>query len=210
MREPSDAAPQVLLIAGANGTGKTTVAPRLMRELGIGVCLNADEIARGLSPADPAAAAVAAGREMHVRMEVLRERRTSFALETTLSGRSLLGRLRRLERAGYVSRLVFLWVPSADVAAERVRLRRALGGHGVPEEDIRRRHSRGVHNFERIYRLEVPFWRVYHGAAPRTFGRPPLIASGSAAIVRTVADRSAWLSLRVQAAQAMQGGGDER
>ena len=206
----SGAGPQVLLIAGANGAGKSTVAPWLMRELGIRVCLNADDIAGGLSPADPAAAAVAAGREMHARMEVLRERRTSFAVETTLSGRSLLGRLRSLKSAGYVSRLVFLWVPSAEVAVERVRLCVAHGGHDVPEEDIRRRHPRGVHNFERIYRLVVPFWRVYHGAAPRRFGWPPLIASGSAAIVQTVADRSAWLALRVQAAQAMQGGEGER
>jgi predicted ABC-type ATPase len=210
MRETPGATPQVLLIAGANGAGKSTVAPQLMRELGIRACLNADEIARGLNPADPAAAAVAAGREMHLRMEVLRERRTSFALETTLSGRSLLGQLRRLERSGYVSRVAFLWLPSADAAVQRVRRRVALGGHEVPEEDIRRRHSRGVHNFEQIYRLVVPFWRVYHGAAPRTFGRPPLIASGSAAIVQTVADRSAWLALRVQATEAMQGGGDER
>src|SRR5687767_7846765 len=99
---PPDHEPHAIIIAGPNGVGKSTLAPRLMAEFGIRTFLNADEIAKELNPDDPAAAGVAAGRIMHRLLGETRGRRESFALETTLSGMSLRNSVTRLRQAGYL------------------------------------------------------------------------------------------------------------
>lgn len=119
-----ETSPHLTIIAGPNGSGKSTVAPRLMAEFGTWLFLNADVIAKELSPDDPAAAAAAAvkaGRIMHRLLNDAREKRESFALETTLSGMSLRNSIERLQESGYFVRLAFLWVPS--------RTERAACGH---------------------------------------------------------------------------------
>ncbi|HEV3049508.1 MAG TPA: AAA family ATPase [Longimicrobium sp.] len=197
--------PHITIIAGPNGVGKSTLAPRLMAEFGTPAFLNADEIAKALMPDDPAAAAVAAGRIMHRRIQDALERRESFALETTLSGLSLRNSIVRLQQADYFVRLVFLWVPSPEVNVQRVRTRVQMGGHFVPDEDVRRRFGRAIFNFERVYRRMVPFWRVYDA---RMAGDLPLIAHGAGDIVREIYDVIAWRRLQAQAAAAYPGGRD--
>lgn len=208
MEEMAHARPHATIIAGPNGVGKSTVAPRIMAEFGTAVFLNADVIAKELRPSDPAAAAVAAGREMHRLLDNAREERASFALETTLSGLSLRNSITRLMQAGYVVRLLFLWVPSPELNVQRVRIRVRHGGHFVPEPDIRRRFARAIHNFEYVYRRMVPMWRVYDARVPPSAGALPLIASGAGDIVQRVDNVIAWRRLQAQAAGYQPGGRD--
>jgi predicted ABC-type ATPase len=202
--------PQVVIIAGPNGTGKSTVAPRLMAELGVRRFLNADVIAKELSPSDPAAAAVQAGRIMHRQIDEARERRESFALETTLSGLSLRNWITRLQESGYYVRLAFLWVPSPEINVQRVAIRVRHGGHFVPDDDVRRRFGRSIHNVERVYRRMVSQWRVYDARVPFATGDLPLIAYGAGDIVLEIHDVIAWRRLQAQAAGYQPGGADVR
>src|ERR1051325_7846529 len=104
----------VVVIAGPNGAGKTTAAPDLLRSFAIREFVNADEIARGLSPFNPEGSAVLAGRLMIERIRDLTKSGESFAFETTCAGRSHLRLLRECRNRGYRLTLLFLWLPSAD------------------------------------------------------------------------------------------------
>ena len=147
---------QAVVIAGPNGAGKSTLAPRLLRaEFDIHIYVTADDIARELAGDDLQSAAMEAGRMVHERLEHLRNTGADFGIETTLSGRALRRTIDRLLRAGYDVHLVYLWQPSEDLAVQRVRSRVLLGGHDVPEADIRRRILRSVGNFEHVYRRLV-------------------------------------------------------
>ncbi|HET6428394.1 MAG TPA: AAA family ATPase [Phycisphaerae bacterium] len=153
---------RALIIAGPNGAGKTTFAREFLT--GEGDCptfINADLIAAGLSPFRPEMAAVEASRLMleHVRRSVAR--RQDFAIETTLAGRAYLRMIPQWQEAGYWVDLLFLRLPSAELAIERVRQRVAQGGHDIPESDIRRRFDRGLRNFRDKYRYTVDAWQVY-------------------------------------------------
>lgn len=199
-----------MIIAGPNGVGKSTMAPRLMAEFGIGTFLNADVIAAELNPVDPPAVAVQAGRIMLRRVNAAIQAGESFALETTLSGLSLRNSIARMQQAGYFVILVFLWVPSPEINVQRVRGRVRMGGHDVPDADIRRRYLRAIHNFERVYRRSVPLWRVYDARFPAAVGDPPLIARGAGDIVHEVYDVIAWRRLQAQAASDIGGDHDDR
>jgi predicted ABC-type ATPase len=140
--------PNVVVLAGPNGAGKSTAAPLLLRRtLRVNHFVNADTIARGLSAFQPERVALTAGRIMLDRLRQLAEDDDSFAFETTLASRSFAPWLRALVDRGYVFRLVFLWLPSDDLAVARVKSRVRLGGHNVPEETIRRRYHAGLQNF---------------------------------------------------------------
>lgn len=140
--------PQVVVLAGPNGAGKSTSAPRLLRgALGVEEFVNADVIASGLSGFAPERVAMAAGRVMMQRLRGLAEARTNFAFETTLATRSFAPWLSCLISSGYVLHLVFLWLPSAEIAVARVQERVRRGGHHVPEDVVRRRYRAGLRNF---------------------------------------------------------------
>jgi predicted ABC-type ATPase len=194
--------PHVVIIAGPNGAGKSTLAPRLlMQEFGVYTFVNADIVAKGLAAFDPASAAVQAGRVIHRWIGELRAARVDFAFETTLAGHALRGQIAELRDAGYVTHLVYLWLPSADAAVERVRGRVRVGGHAVPEADVRRRYHRGLRNFARVYRRIVTDWRVYDATAlPDRSPRPFASGMGDAAVM--VRDAAAWRSLEAAAAAA--------
>jgi len=168
--------PIVFVIGGPNGAGKSTAAPRLLNETARVVeFLNADLIARGLSPFDPEGAALAASGVMLERMEALTAKRVSFGLESTLAARSLAPRLRGLIATGYEFHLVFLYLPSADLAVARVADRVKLGGHNVSEETIRRRYNSGLKNLFSLYQPIAMTWRILDNSHA---GRMHLIASG--------------------------------
>ena len=134
--------PSVVILAGPNGAGKSTAAPALLEgTLAVNEFVNADVMARDLSADDPDSAAIAAGRVMLTRLSELAGGRGSFAFETTLASRTFAPWLRDLRASGYDVQLVFLWLPSADFAIERVADRVRSGGHNVPEETIRRRYG---------------------------------------------------------------------
>jgi predicted ABC-type ATPase len=135
---------QLIVLAGPNGAGKSTLAPHLLRDaLGIREFVNADTIAAGLAGYSPEAVALEAGKIMLQRVQELLESGHSFAIETTLSGRTWLKLFRRAkEEFGYEVTINYLWIDSAELAVERVGLRTRHGAHFIPEETVRRRYQR--------------------------------------------------------------------
>lgn len=186
--------PSVIVLAGPNGAGKTTSSPLLLKgTLGVSEFVNTDVIAQGLSAFAPERAALEAGEIMLSRLRTLARQRVSFAFETTLASRSFAPWLRKLIEDGYRFHVVFLWLPSADLAVDRVASRVRLGGHDVPEDTIRRRFDRGLSNFFRLYRSLATTWRIYDNSCR---GRPRRIASGSGGRTTRIVDRRTWDAVR--------------
>jgi len=184
MTDPQrSAAPTLIILAGPNGADKTTAAPFVLRDfLGIDEFVNADDIARGLSGFAPEREAFAAGRAMLSRLRELAAARASFAFETTLSTRSYAAWIPRLRAAGFRISLVFLYLPSPEVAVERVAGRVSEGGHDVPESLIRRRYRRGLVNLVQLYIPLADSWTIYDNSGPspnpiakRLAGSPPSV-----------------------------------
>ena len=151
--------PLLLIITGPNGAGKTTTAMHLLPNvLHIRHFVNADLIAKGLSPFDPAQADWHAARIMVERMRQLTEQRETFAVETTLAVRSFVSVIERCRQAGYGTGLLFIALANAELAKERVALRVSQGGHGVPDEIVDRRFHLGLKNFFELYSPIVDEW----------------------------------------------------
>ena len=147
------------MIAGPNGAGKSTTAPRLLREaLAVQEFVNADTIAAGLSAFAPQTVAFAAGRVMLGRVRELAAMQSDFAFETTLASRTFAPWLRALKQQDYLLHLIYLWLPSADIAVERIAERVRRGGHTVPEMDIRRRYVNSLSNFFNLYLPIADSW----------------------------------------------------
>lgn len=169
-------APRCIVIAGPNGSGKTTFAREFLpSDAGVMHFVNADLLAAGLAPLQPAAAAMAAGRLFMTEIERLAAASENFAFETTLSGRVHLARLRRWKEAGYRLEMIFLRLSSPAVAMRRIAARVRQGGHDVPFAAVQRRFARGWENFTAVYRPLVDTWAVYDnsGPAPRLLERSP-------------------------------------
>jgi predicted ABC-type ATPase len=179
----------VVILGGPNGAGKTTAAARLLpTELRIVEFVNADEIARGLSPFNPEGSAIIAGRVMIERMRALMREERSFAFETTLSGTSHVRMLRECREAGYRLTLIFLWLRSPELALERVRRRVGEGGHSIPEDVIRRRYQAGIRNMRTLYLPVVDRAFVYDNSNAAGV----LIAEQIAGEHLVVHDRPRW------------------
>jgi predicted ABC-type ATPase len=139
------------------------------------------------------------------RLDELRTTGSNFAFETTLSGLWLRRTIASLHASGYATRLVYVWVPDPDVSVARVRTRVLMGGHDVPEEDVRRRYYRSLRNFERVYRGMVTSWWVYDARRPVAAEAPLLIAHGSGDTSWEIHDRDAWERIQAQAALRNEG-----
>lgn len=160
---------RVFIIAGPNGAGKTTFAREFLPNEG--QCLNfvnADLIAAGLSPFDPDAAAMRAGRLMLQAIDEHARKGESFAFETTLAGLGYAKLIPRWRLAGYKVTLLFLVLPRVEHAITRVAERVRQGGHNIPEETIRRRFGVGLKNFNGVYKLLVDSWALFDATK-----RPP-------------------------------------
>ena len=163
----------VYIIAGSNGSGKTTFAKTFLP--GYTGCLhfvNSDLIARGLSPFSPRIAAMKAGRLVLEQISDLAGKGLDFGFETTLSGKSYINRLRDLKANGYALHLFFLWIPSVKLAVTRIKDRVAAGGHNVPRQDVRRRFPRGIRNLFKFYRPLLGSWMLLNNSS----ATPTLIA----------------------------------
>ena len=153
---------KIVIIAGPNGAGKTTFAREFLpREANCPDFINVDLIAAGLSPFDPARASIRAGRLLLEEIKRRVRRADSFAFETTLSGRNYARMIPGWRASGYQVKLIFLTLPSADLAVARVAARVAQGGHDVAEAVIRRRFESGFRTFKNLYRRLVDSWILY-------------------------------------------------
>jgi predicted ABC-type ATPase len=162
--------PNVYIVAGPNGAGKSTFARRFLPDyVDCKEFVNADLIAAGLSPFNPESLAIQAGRLMLERIETLARSRVDFGFETTLAGRSHMALLANLRNEGYRAHLFFLWLPTPELAVERVHDRVLAGGHFVPEETVRRRFTRGLSNLFHLYQSLLDSYLIFDtsGASPR-------------------------------------------
>lgn len=182
------------MLAGPNGAGKTSAAPELLRDaVGIGAFVNADIIAQGLSGFSPQSAAFEAGRAMLHRLQELARERTNMAFESTLSGRSAHQFLIEIRASGYDVHIFYLWLPTPELAVSRVHQRVQSGGHDVPDAVVRRRFSKSLVNFDRLYRPITASWQMFDGSS--VVGRP-LIARGMGESVPIVLDASRWITVQ--------------
>ncbi len=158
---------KIIVIAGPNGAGKTTFAREyLPQEADCLTFINVDLIAGGLSPFKPERAALRASRLMIREMEGFLRRGESFAVETTLAARGYIRRIPLWQSAGYAVTLIYLWLPSVEMAIERVAQRVANGGHHVPDHVVRRRFEAGWRNFNDVYKGLVDGWQLFDNSGP--------------------------------------------
>lgn len=144
--------PDLYIIAGPNGAGKTTAAQIIFPEmLDVIEFVNADEIARGLSPFNWEGVAFEAGRIMIKRIQQLLDEHKTFALETTLSSKNYLRLIVKAKQSGYKVTLIFLWLNHFDISMQRVKKRVSEGGHNIPEDIIKRRYNRGLKNLTAFF-----------------------------------------------------------
>lgn len=140
------------IIAGCNGAGKTTASFTILPEiLECKEFVNADEIAKGLSPFQPEKVSVEAGRIMLNRIDDLFNNNESFAFETTLATKSYKQKIINAKRNGYNTTLLFFWLKNTELAKERVKTRVLEGGHNIEPEVIERRYINGIKNLFEIY-----------------------------------------------------------
>lgn len=144
--------PTLYLFAGFNGAGKTTFAKAYLRQLDpIPRFLNADEIARGLSPLAPQTLALRAGKLLLHEIQGCLESGKPFGLESTLSGTTYAKLLHQARISGYQIEIHYLWIPTPALAIRRIAQRVKMGGHSIPDSDVKRRFSRSLANFLEVY-----------------------------------------------------------
>lgn len=150
---------RLFIISGCNGAGKTTASYTILPEiLDCEEFVNADEIAKGLSPFHPESTAIQAGKLMLERIKRLIEKGKDFAFETTLSTRSYRNFVLKAKEKGYHTTLLFFWLRTPELAVKRVETRVKEGGHNIPEKVIRRRYENGLKNFYGIFESIVDEW----------------------------------------------------
>lgn len=175
------------IIAGCNGAGKTTASFTILPEIiDCKEFVNADEIAKGLSPFQPEKVAFEAGRIMLKRIAELLENQESFAFETTLSTRSYKLKVEEAKRKGYTVTLLFFWLQNVELAKERVRIRVTEGGHNIEAGVIERRYIKGIKNLFDIYLPIVDGALIFDNS----FGKHILIGKKTTGLELEVTDNS--------------------
>jgi len=140
---PSSTQKTIEIVAGPNGSGKTTFAEMLFRvRPSISTFVNPDIIAAGIAPANPDNASFAAGRILVNEIQTLLKQEKSFAFESTLSGRSWIRALKDAKASGYKIRIYFIALKNMGLNLQRIKTRVKNGGHNIPPSIVRRRHPR--------------------------------------------------------------------
>ncbi|MBO4906105.1 MAG: zeta toxin family protein [Bacteroidaceae bacterium] len=153
---------KLYIIAGCNGAGKTTASFTVLPEmLNCHEFVNADEIAKGLSPFNPEGVAIQAGRLMIERILHLLKEGVTFAFETTLATRSYVNLIQRAQKRGYFVTLLFFSLSSPEQAVARVAKRVSEGGHNIPTNVVLRRYDAGLINFFQLYTPVCDYWTLY-------------------------------------------------
>ncbi len=157
--------PTIYIIAGCNGAGKTTASYTVLPEvLHCTEFINADNIAKGLSPFNVEGVAIEAARIMLTRIRELIDQKVDFAFETTLASKSYIALMKEARAVGYEVHLIFFWLNSIELAKERVMQRVQNGGHNIPVDVIERRYKAGIENLNKLYLTFVNSWRIYNNS----------------------------------------------
>ena len=153
---------KLYIISGCNGAGKTTASFNILPDLlNSKEFVNADEIARGLSPFQPENVSIEAGRLMLKRIDELINSNQDFSFETTLSTKSFINTIEFAKSKGYYVTLIFFWLESVELAKDRVRKRVSEGGHNIESDVIERRYKAGIKNLFKLYFNKVDSLLIY-------------------------------------------------
>ena len=181
------------IISGCNGAGKTTASYTVLPEiLECREFVNADEIAKGLSPFNPESVAIEAGRLMLLRIDELLKANVTFSIETTLSTKSYQKLVHRAQQQGYQVKLIFFWLDSLETAIRRVAQRVREGGHNIPQDVIVRRYHAGINNLFNLYMQQVDYWLLINN----TQGASEYVAEGGAAIPTEIFNTNTYLKVK--------------
>ena len=184
--------PALYILAGPNGAGKTTASEFLLPGVfNTNIFINADVIAAQLNTTNPEAVAMKAGRIMLELIQEMLAAQQTFTIETTLATRTYFNLVKQAQLLGYEVVLYFFYLPSAEMANERVKLRVSKGGHHIPPEVIKRRYAAGIKNFF-DYMLKVDRWRFFKNDITPA----ELIAEGEMEGVAKIYNLEVWERLR--------------
>lgn len=189
----SSTRPTLTIIAGPNGSGKSTFTRTIHADLQAPI-IDPDAIAREIDPVAPEQAAVAAGREALRRQAAYIEQGTSFIIETTLAGNSVLRQIEHARQRGFEVHLVFIAINHAETNIKRVANRVARGGHNGPDEDVRRRYTCGMENLTRIIAL-VDGARIIDNSSVQ--GPRDVLRIEAGRITAQAQDLPAWVATRL-------------
>lgn len=177
------------IISGCNGAGKTTASFTILPEiLNCREFVNADEIARGISPFKPESVAIQAGKIMLNRIDELLLQNADFAIETTLTTKSYLNTIKKAKASGYQVTLLFFWLNDVELAIERVKMRVSEGGHDIPEDVIRRRYKKGMQNLQQFTNV-ADYWIIINSSDSEL----QFIAEGNLTDEITIFEKNTWL-----------------
>ncbi|MFM2225574.1 MAG: hypothetical protein RJA07_1776 [Bacteroidota bacterium] len=186
--------PTLYILAGCNGAGKTTVAKTLLPQLfNCDEFVNADLIARGISPYHPEEVSIQAGKIMIERINFLASQKKTFAIETTLSSKSYLSFIKNCSAIGYKIELFYFWLNSFEMAVSRVEQRVIEGGHNIPKNDIERRYFRGIQNLTNLYIPICNAWLVFNNSNKH---HSEMIASGEFDEVQKIFNFETWNKIK--------------
>ncbi|MDP9078391.1 MAG: zeta toxin family protein [Bacteroidota bacterium] len=191
--------PNLYIIAGCNGAGKTTASYTILPEmLNCKEFVNADGIAAGLSPFNPEKVAIEAGRIMLSRIDKLLDDRVDFAIETTLATRRYMLLIKDARAIGYKITLVFFWLSSTEQAKQRVATRVSKGGHHIPDDIIERRYFKGIYNLIHRYTNICDYWVIFNNEA----GSPEIVISGELIKPQVIFNSDIWKRIKKQSNEA--------
>jgi len=185
----------IFILGGCNGSGKSTISRTLLPDiLDCKEFINADEIARGLSPFQPEKVAFKAGRLMLERIKTLAESKVNFAFETTLSTKSFIPLLKSFKENGSILTLIFLYLTEPQLAVQRIEERTRRGGHHIPPEVVMRRYYRGLKNFKTFFLPIANSWLVFDNSGDA----PILVARGGLQLDTQIYIPDIWDRLNVK------------
>ncbi len=194
--------PKLYIIAGCNGAGKTTASYTVLPEmLNCKEFVNADEIAKGLSPFQPETVSIQAGRIMLQRINELINQNADFAFETTLTTLSYQSTIERAKEKGYNVTLLFFWLNDVNLAIERVKKRVSEGGHSIPEDVIIRRYNKGMRNLLNVFVNLCDYWIVIDNSTEPYL----IIAEQNIEMGTTIYDTEIWEIIKTKARETNKG-----